>query len=595
MTSEHLDIEKMSSETTTNTFIRIIQDLKKVPDEARDILLNKLHHHAHNESEKSREMVRSYFSSGRKFAGYKVHEVTDFHYVTPTEIGKDFGVSFDCNPFSVPSETLDLDLLTDSGTNNLNEEQKEIAVTYRSLVPSIQMFSYARSQPREHLQQMFCACFGDQFEFYPTLQGRAAEKMLLKATVEVELINPGDRILCNRPFDTTKGHILATGLYVDALTPIPAPKEYYESDSVFMGNIQEEVYLENFGQKDVKILLVTLTDNGSGGQPVSMANLKFLAEKSREKGHLIWIDACRIFENAFFIKTFEDGYTDKTILEIGQEILSLCDFATMSFKKMYSHAGGGILINKTSSRLSGKLYKLDRSIKRQTTTDYGNGYRSYSGLTGGNMVEIMTGLIMSTDEEIVGYRIGQVGRIGSFLRQKYENFPVIAGGHALYIAADQVLPRVQLTDCPAEYLNAILMASLKVRGCGLGLLVYGGRMEDTQGKVRLEKCLSMDSLRLAIPRNQYSGDEIISQLMVIGHAFERGIFKEVIGGLYPKEYIDDGFYHFGANYDIRNVEEFDNIVFTFKTVAKVFRNSTRSFKTLKSGFSEVNWDKMEKC
>ena len=536
---------------------------------ASDFFLSTLRRHAQNTSSEVRDQVRKAFSSGRKFADYETHEITDFKFTKPAIAPQmDFGEYFSCNPFAVPSELFSLDLLTDSGTNKLTDEQKELAREYRNMVPSIEMFSYARCTPREHLEQVFRECFGDQFNYYPALQGRAAEKMLLQATIEAGLQKPGDAIICNRPFDTTKGHIGASGLHVDALTPLASPENYYESSSVFMGNIEESVYLANYQSEKYKTLLMTLTDNGGGGQPVSMANFKFLVEKARERGLYVWVDACRIFENALFIKTFEKGYEDKTITEISKEILSLVDFSTMSFKKMYSHAGGGILVNRNSSVLSeSTVKKLDASIKRQTTTDYGNGYRSYSGLTGEAMVEMMTGLMMACDEEITGRRIAQVGRVSCFLKQKY-NFPIIAGGHALYIAADQVLPKVPLTDCPAETLNALMMASIKLRGCGLGLLVYGGRVEHEDGTIELKNKLTMDSLRLAVPRNQYSDNEMMSQLMVIGEAFSSGLFKDLEGGLYPKEYIDNGFYHFGGEYDFRNPSEFNDTVALLKNILK---------------------------
>lgn len=435
------------------------------------------------------------------------------------------------------------------------------------MVPSIEMFSYARCTPREHLEQVFVECFGEQFNYYPALQGRAAEKMLLQATIEAGLQKPGDHIISNRPFDTTKGHIGACGLHVNALTPLTCPENYYESDSVFMGNIDEEEFIAHYQDPKYVSLLMTLTDNGGGGQPVSMANFRFLVAKAREQGLFVWVDACRIFENALFIKTFENGYENKTITEISKEILALCDFSTMSFKKMYSHAGGGILVNRDSTALSQtNIKKLDASIKRQTTTDYGNGYRSYSGLTGDAMVEMMTGLMMACDEEITGCRIAQVGHVGSFLKQKY-NFPIIAGGHALYIAADQVLPSVPLTDCPAETLNALMMSSVRLRGCGLGLLVYGGRVENHDGSIELKNKLTMDSLRLAIPRNQYSADEMLSQLIVVAEAYMQGLLQNVQGGLHAKDYIDNGFYHFGAEYDIRKPEEFHLTVGMLKEIS----------------------------
>jgi tryptophanase len=179
--------------------------------------------------------------------------------------------------------------------------------------------------------------------------------MLLQATIEAGLQKPGDHIISNRPFDTTKGHIGASGLHVIALTPLASPENYYGSDSVFMGNIDEDDFIAHYQDPKYTSLLMTLTDNGGGGQPVSMANFRFLVAKAREQGLYVWVDGCRIFENALFIKTFEKGYKNKTITEIAKEILSLCDFSTMSFKKMYSHAGGGILVNRNSSALSAAI------------------------------------------------------------------------------------------------------------------------------------------------------------------------------------------------------------------------------------------------
>lgn len=545
--------------------VRVEPDVE--PDQtATELFLGTLKRHASNNAPEVRDMIRKVFSSGRKFHDYKVYKCDEFKYTEPAAKPTEFAGDFSCNPFAVLSERIAVDLLTDSGTNKLTDEQTALAAEYNKLVPSIEIFSYARSTPREHLELVFRECFGDQFKYYPALQGRAAEKVLLQATIEVGVHERGDRIISNRPFDTTKGHIGAAGLHVDALTPLAGPGRYYNASSAFLGNIEESVFLKSCADVKYKTLLVTLTDNGGGGQPMSMANFKFLVKEARKKSFYVWVDGCRIFENALFIKTFEDGYENKTITEIAKEILSFVDFSSVSFKKMYSHSGGGIFVNRNSFALSETIIQgLDGSIKRQTTTDYGNGYKSYSGLTGGAMIEMMTGLMMACDEEITGRRIAQVGEVACFMKQCY-NFPIVAGGHALYIAADQVLPAVPLTHCPAEYLNAMMMASIKMRGCGLGLLVYGGRVEYADGIIELRNTLTMDSLRLAIPRNQYSSSEIMSQLQVLGEAFRRGAFEKLNSGLYPKNYIDNGFYHFGADYSFKKREEFESTVTLLKQI-----------------------------
>jgi tryptophanase len=142
------------------------------------------------------------------------------------------------------------------------------------------------------------------------------------------------------------------------------------------------------------------------------------------------------------------------------------------------------------------------------------------------------------------------------MRQNFPGFPILAGGHALYIAADQVLPNVKIINCPAEYLNALMMQAIRTRGCAIGSLVYGGRIDLACGKVQFRNELPIDALRLAIPRNQYTDDELISQLSVIGQAYTRRVFTSAKGGLSPIDYTDNGFYHFGAEYNLLDSIEF---------------------------------------
>lgn len=167
----------------------------------------------------------------------------------------------------------------------------------------------------------------------------------------------------------------------------------------------------------------------------------------------------------------------------------------------------------------------------------------------------MSGLLCAINEKVIAKRISQVGEVGLNLRQNY-NLPIIAGGHAIYIAAEKILKNVPLQNCPAEYLNAILMNSLYVRGCGLGYIVYGKR---ENGKV-IKNSLTMDSLRLAIPRQTYSREELLERLSILGKAYTKGLFDHLKGGLKPIDYADDGFYHFGAKYEIIDKDEFELIL-----------------------------------
>jgi tryptophanase len=164
---------------------------------ATQLFLSRLRVHAENSSPETLKEVCRYFSSEHKFADY-----------------------------AIPSDTFILDLLSDSGTSKLTEEQVELAKAYKDEVPSIQLFAYARSTPREHLDIFLRRIFGSQLNFYPTLQGRASEKMLLQAILLTGLLEPGNKLVSNRPFDTTKGHIEGAGLQVHTVTPQACPKRY---------------------------------------------------------------------------------------------------------------------------------------------------------------------------------------------------------------------------------------------------------------------------------------------------------------------------------------------------------------------------------
>ena len=134
------------------------------------------------------------------------------------------------------------------------------------------------------------------------------------------------------------------------MSPIASPYSFYNSSSVFLGNIDEKIF--DLYLDKIDLLLMTITDNGGGGQPVSLENYKNLAEKSHKLGKLVWVDGCRIFENAVFIKAFEKGYESHTLVDIVKEFMIYADLVTLSFKKMYSHSGGAILVNKQSKILN---------------------------------------------------------------------------------------------------------------------------------------------------------------------------------------------------------------------------------------------------
>ncbi len=179
-------------------------------------------------------------------------------------------------------------------------------------MPPIQINAYAGLTPKSHLNDLMKIIFGEQFNFNLALQGRAAEKLILGALCGAQILQAGDKILSNRPFDTTKGQIQIRGLEVEALTPISTPQAFISADSVFMGNLKVSD-LEKHPLESYNTILLTMTDNGSGGQPVSMSNVKEVAAFAKKNNKLFWIDGCRIFENAAFIKAFESEYSNHSL------------------------------------------------------------------------------------------------------------------------------------------------------------------------------------------------------------------------------------------------------------------------------------------
>jgi tryptophanase len=480
------------------------------------------------------------------------------------------------NPFNVLSSHLVLDMLTDSGTSRLTPRQERVLAGWERSVPPIETFAYARPSPKEQLNACVREVFGSQFDFYLATQGRGAEYILMQSLAKSGIIPPGGGpesgsrrlVLSNRPFDTTRGHIALIQRDVEELTRMPTAAACADATHVFLGNADTERLRQRLADSErggrVDLVLMTLTDNGGGGQPVSMHNYRQAAEIAHEYGRPFWVDACRIFENAMFVHLFDSQYASSSLLDIVRKMLESADLVTISFKKMYAHSGGAVLVNRDSAVLSGEQRTaLGKEMQRLLTALYGNGYDSYSGRTGRDMIEIISGLAEAADPDVIARRIGQTQEVGAVLRK--HGLPVVVGGHALYVAADEVLPGFTNVDCPAEYLNALFMAACGIRGCGLGHIVYGGERVIENGVARWSKELPMDSLRWALPREQYTTAYYDRILAVVGTAYDNGngVFKNLSPGFTPVGYADTGFYHFEAVYESSSEKvqrEFDSAV-----------------------------------
>ncbi|MCX6778330.1 MAG: beta-eliminating lyase-related protein [Candidatus Micrarchaeota archaeon] len=470
------------------------------------------------------------------------------------------------NPFNVQAEMVLIDALSDSGSTTLSARQEQMKRAWKEHVSSIKTVAYAGLEPFAQLKFTVKELLGEQFDFYPTLQGRAAETLLFTAFRKLKITNREDMIVSNRPFDTTKGHIEDKGMRVRACTPMSNPEKYRNAESVFMGNINLDAVKARLGRPNkIKSILITVTDNGGGGQPVSMENVKKAAEIAREHGLILHIDACRISENALFVKLFEPGYENKTLDEIVKEMLSYADVVTVSFKKMYAHSGGAIFVNKEkvfrgAESAAVPAAELGKLIQKLTTVNYGCGFDSYAGLTGGGMIEIVSGLYEMIDPYRIASRILQISDVFDSLTRKYD-FPVVGGAHALYVDSGAVLPGVKPELAAAEYLGAMTMAGIGTRPCGLGHKLYAKWKQNPDGEwVFKTPPTEMDSLRFAIPRETYSTELLNVVLGSVGEAYKSGVFASLSGGMNAIGFNTSGFYHFEGKYELVKPNEFRTAV-----------------------------------
>jgi tryptophanase len=394
------------------------------------------------------------------------------------------------NVFRLAAEDVYIDLMTDSGTSAMSAAQ------WAGLMVGDE--SYAGSRSFTRLVEAVQAVLGFP-HVLPTHQGRPAEHFLFRT-----LVRPGQVVPFNVPFDSTEAHVEVNGARAVACVADIGYQPHI--DHPFKGDVdlgRMRQVIETEGVEKVPLVMVTITNNAGGGQPVSMANLRAVRRLADEFGIPVYLDAARCAENACFIQQREPGYADKSVAEILKEQFSYADGCTFSCKKDALVNIGGLLA--TRSR---ELY--DRVVPLLILHE---GYLTYGGMAGRDLEALAIGLREMVNDDYIRHRVHQVRRFGDQLTAA--GIPIVRppGGHAVCIDATAFLPHLSRAQFPADALGAALYLESGVRAVGLGALAFM-KQDPTTGEVSYPK---LELLRMAVPRRVYTD----SHLAVVAAALVR--------------------------------------------------------------------------
>lgn len=403
------------------------------------------------------------------------------------------------NPFLLRAEDVLIDLLTDSGTGAMSTRQ------WAGIMEGDESYAGAKSYFR--FEASVKAIFGHR-HVIPTHQGRASERLLCAAVVK-----PGDLIPGNTHFDTTRANIEASrGQALDL--PIPETADL-ENLHPFKGNIDlnklEAVLAKEHSR--VPFVLLTVTNNSGGGQPVSMACIRETKRLCQHFGIPLFLDAARFAENAYFIKLREHGYGDKTPREIAREMFSYSDGALMSMKKdAFGNIGGVLSLNSDAW-----------AEKIRTLLILTEGFVTYGGLAGRDLEALAIGLEEVLEEDYLRYRVASTAYVGEHLRAL--GVPVLQpfGGHAVYLDGRRFCPHLTNEQLPGWALTVALYEEAGIRACEIGNVMFGRKTPEG-----FWQWPALDLVRLAIPRRVYTQSHMDYVVEAIGELFQR---REQIQGL----------------------------------------------------------------
>ena len=380
------------------------------------------------------------------------------------------------NLFNLKSTQVFIDLLTDSGTGAMSQEQ------WSALMSGDE--AYAGSKSFDQLKAVITSLTGFPYVL-PTHQGRAAENVLFSVLVKEGHVVPG-----NAHFDTTKGHIeFRKASAFDCTIDEAGDTRLYHP---FKGNLDMsklENIIQVYGKERIPVILVTVTCNSTGGQPVSMENLRAVRKFADQYGIPVIFDAARFAENAYFIKTREKGYEDHSIREIIREMFNYADGMTMSSKKDGIVNMGGFIALRSQA-----LFR-----EASTFTIKFEGYITYGGMSGRDMAALAQGLEEATTLGFLESRIKQVHYLGGLLREAGIPVQEPFGGHAIFVDATRFLPRVPREEFIAQTLAAELYLESGVRAVEIGTL-----LADRDPETRENRYPRLELLRLTIPRRVYT-------------------------------------------------------------------------------------------